>query len=126
MRLLLDTHVILWWLVNPSFLKKEAYEAIKNGENDVFVSVASLWELFIKEAKGKITIPEDLEKEIIEERFTLLSINLFHVLQVKNLPIIAHKDPFDRILVAQAQVEDLTIVTRDSQLQNYNVQLLMA
>ena len=121
MNLLLDTHVFLWAVDDNPNLSIAAREAIINGQNIVYVSAATAWEISIKRAIGKLKIPEtDYLDELRLHRFTPLSITTEHALAVENLPPI-HKDPFDRMLVAQAQFEKLTLVTRDHRITEYEV-----
>lgn len=126
MNLLLDTCVLLWWLDDPiTLLSKEASTAIKEPDNRIIVSVVSAWEIAIKEALGKLSSPENLKEMIADAEFELMPIDYEHAWHVKDLPP-HHKDPFDRLLVAQATVENLTLVTRDSYLEAYNVPILEA
>jgi PIN domain nuclease of toxin-antitoxin system len=124
-RLLLDTHVLLWALETPDSLKAEARGAIEHPRNPVLVSTASTWEMGIKIALGKLRVPNDLVAQLREKRFTALPVTVEHGLQVGELPLL-HKDPFDRLLVAQAQLEGLTIVTRDPRIAQYDVATLAA
>ncbi len=125
MRLLLDTHVVLWALADDRGLAEEARAAIVDGSNAVYVSAASAWEMAIKKALGKLRAPDDLEQQLVSHRFQPLDVNVGHGLAVEGLPL-HHRDPFDRLLVAQARVEGLTIVTRDSRLSHYDVPTLRA
>ena len=120
MRLLLDTHVLLWTLEDPSKLRVAAREAIKDWENQVLVSAASVWELAIKAAAGRLKPPESLESGLENQGFAPLAISVAHALAAGALPR-HHGDPFDRMLVAQAQLEGLTIVTRDPDIPRYGV-----
>ena len=124
MNLLLDTHVFLWAVDDNPNLSPAAREAIINGTNIVYVSAATAWEISIKRANGKLTIPEsDYLEELRVHRFMPLSITTEHALAVENLPP-HHKDPFDRMLIAQAQKEKLTLVTRDRRIKNYDVRII--
>ena len=125
MNLLLDTCVLLWWLDDPDLLSKEASTAIKEPDNRIIVSVVSVWEIAIKEALGKLLSPDNLKEMIADAEFELMPIDYEHAWHVKDLPP-HHKDPFDRLLVAQATVENLMLVTRDSYLEAYNVPILEA
>lgn len=125
MRLLLDTHVLLWWLANDPSLIREAKTAIGDPASAVFVSAATAWEIAIKKALGKLEAPNDLESQIELNRFEPLSITIAHAYSAGMLPR-HHDDPFDRMLVAQALAEGLSIVTRDSRLERYGVLTLMA
>ncbi|HIP70191.1 MAG TPA: type II toxin-antitoxin system VapC family toxin [Anaerolineae bacterium] len=126
MNLLLDTHVFLWAVDDSSKLSPKARAAIVEGRNVVFVSAATAWELSIKKAIGKLKIPQgDYLEELRLHRFTPLDITTEHALLVENLPHY-HRDPFDRMLIAQAQVERLTLVTGDLRLKAYPVKILEA
>ena len=125
MRLLLDTHALLWWLAGGRLLTREACEAIRTPDSLVAVSAASAWEISIKKALGKMEAPDDLDAQIVRHQFTPLAITVAHALGAGALPP-HHRDPFDRMLVAQAQAEQLTIVTRDTRLALYGVPTLVA
>ncbi len=124
-RLLLDTHSLLWWLSDVPKLAEGARTAIANPGNDVFVSAVSGWEISAKRAKGRITAPENLAALIEEEGFTHLPLSFHHAEQAGCLPP-HHRDPIDRMLVAQAQVEKLIIVTRDASIPLYGVRTMAA
>lgn len=127
MRLLLDTHALLWWLESGERLDKKAFDAIAEPGNSVYVSIASAWEIAIKAGLGKLRVQPDLAswfpQELAANRFTVLRIELPHALAVERLPR-HHRDPFDRLLIAQATVEGLTIVTGDAQFERYAIQVL--
>ena len=123
MRLLLDTHALLWALAEPDRLDARAREALQDGRNEVLVSAASIWEIAIKRAAGKLRAPDDLLDVIAASGFGTLAITAGHATLAGALPP-NHRDPFDRMLVAQAQVESLTIVTRDQRLVAYDVDVL--
>ena len=126
MNLLLDTHVLLWWLDNPTtLLSEQALTTIRDPDNEIIVSVVSAWEIAIKKALGKLESPENLKEVIIDSRFELMPIDYEHAWHVKDLPL-HHRDPFERLLVVQATVENLMLVTRDSWLNAYNVPTLEA
>ena len=126
MNLLLDTHVLLWWLDDPTtLLSEQALTAIRDSDNQIIVSVVSAWEIAIKKALGKLESPDNLKEMITDSGFELMSIDYEHAWQVKDLPS-HHRDPFDRLLVNQAKIEHLTFVTRDSWLNAYNVPILKA
>lgn len=124
MRILLDTHVLLWWMQDER-LSDECRDAISDPMNDVVVSVVTGWELSIKSAKGKISVHADLWSTIVENGFDILPIQWSHALTAGLLPPL-HSDPFDRMLVAQSQVEGLVLATRDRALLQYDVVPLMA
>lgn len=123
MNVLLDTHVLIWVLENNPKLSGEAKKTIINGKNMVFVSVVSIWEISIKKAMGKLDVPDNLAQEIEQHRFTLLDINYDHAQLAGELPNI-HKDPFDRMLIAQTKIEKLTLITADKVINKYDVKVL--
>lgn len=125
MRLLLDTHVLLWWLANDPSLLGDTKAVISDPATSVFVSAATAWEIAIKQALGKLEAPSDLERQIQLNRFEPLSITIAHAYSAGTLPR-HHDDPFDRMLVAQALAETLTIVTRDHRLGRYEISTLPA
>lgn len=124
MRLLLDTHVVLWWLADRR-LTDDARGAIADPANLVAISAASAWEMSIKKALGKLHAPDDLSAQLASSGFTELPISIEHVTLAESLPRY-HDDPFDRMLVAQASIEELTLVTRDERLAEYDVRTLHA
>lgn len=125
MRLLLDTHALLWALAEPRELATSARDAIEDGRNEVLVSAVSAWEIAIKRTLGRLDAPEELVGAMHEAAFAPLAITVEHALVAGVLPL-HHRDPFDRMLVAQAIVEGLTIVTRDTRFSSYGVPLLQA
>ena len=125
MRLLLDTHVLVWWLADDETLGDEARSAIVDGNSVVMVSAASVWEIAIKRAAGRLDAPGDLEAQLEQNRFVPLTIGIGHAVRAGALPA-HHTDPFDRMLVAQAELEGLTIVTRDENIARYAVATLAA
>ena len=124
MRLLLDTHVLLWWLTGAK-LTRPAHEAIAEPTNQVFVSPATTWELVIKAGLGRLTMPAELPDVLEAQNLLPLPVTLAHSLAVGGLPPV-HRDPFDRLLIAQALHEGLTLVTRDEQIKAYDVPVLAA
>ena len=121
MRLLLDTHVLLWWLSDDRKLAKNARNIIANSSNDVLVSSASVWEVAIKAALGRIEIElDDLEDAIIRNGFRPLPIGFRHAVTAGRLPAV-HRDPFDRMLVAQASVEELRLLSHDRVFERYGL-----
>jgi PIN domain nuclease of toxin-antitoxin system len=125
LNLLLDTQVLLWWLGDDPLLSEQASRAIADGENAVYVSAASAWEMSIKKALGKLDAPDDLAAELESERLEPLPISPQHAWTAGSLPR-HHDDPFDRMLVAQANEEGLTLVTADSRIARYDVSILPA
>jgi len=125
MNLLLDTHVLLWWLDDPARLSEAARAAIRDGANVVYVSAATAWEIVIKKTLGKLDAPDNLDEVLRDCRFTPLPIRVAHALAVQSLPM-HHRDPFDRMLVAQARTEGMTVVTRDPRVLEYTVPTIVA
>ena len=123
--LLLDTHAVLWWLDNPELIAMEARDAIADGNNEAFVSSAVGWEIAIKSTLGKLRAPDDFEAAILGAGFRELPITMRHTMGMRDLPD-HHHDPFDRIQIAQARADGLTLVTRDTNIRRYNVSTLMA
>ena len=120
---LLDTHIFLWSLDETKRLTKEVAKILKDPRNRIFVSVATAWEISIKQKKGKLPLKTTLEECFRKSNFEILEIKLPHILQLENLPFY-HKDPFDRMLVAQAIVEKLMIITQDEKIKKYDVSVL--
>lgn len=128
-KLLLDTQCWLWWFSQPERLSEEVIEQIADETNEVWLSVASVWEMGIKVAIGKLPLPERID-DYISTRMALLGaksleIKASHAIQVAGLPL-HHRDPFDRMLIAQAQIENMTLVSADSMFNQYEVSLLWA
>ncbi len=121
MNLLIDTCTLLWW-VNGDALSSAASQAIEDPDNRVLVSAASIWEIGIKTSLGKLTVPDDLDA-VVDEDFEQLPVTFAHARRAAQLPR-HHRDPFDRMLVAQAQVQDFTLATRDRRIRSYDVALL--
>jgi PIN domain nuclease of toxin-antitoxin system len=124
-KLLLDTHIYLWWLADAAQLAADARIAIANPRNFVFVSAASIIEIAIKQANGKLRASEPPEAMLEACRFRELPLTIAHAAALRGLPPV-HKDPFDRLLAAQALVEGMTLVTRDPVLKQYEVPLIAA
>jgi len=124
-RVLLDTSVLLWWLAGSSQLGKEARTIVADAETEVFVSAATIWEISIKLELGKLKAPKNMEREVEREGFSKLAITLTHGQLAGSLPKI-HRDAFDRMLVAQAQLEDLELVSADPVFAKYSIRLIRA
>ena len=124
MNLLLDTHIVMWWLTDDPTLSDDI-KARLDHEPEVYVSPATVWEVAIKQALGKIKEPPDLPERIRDSGFRELPITFEHAIAAGRLPPI-HRDPFDRMLVAQAQCSGLTLVTRDADVKKYEVAVLTA
>jgi PIN domain nuclease of toxin-antitoxin system len=124
MRLLLDTHVFLWWINDGPELSAKARATIRKGQNECFLSVASAWEMAIKSSTGKLVLSQPLERFIPEQLaangFRLLEIDFRHAAKVETLPF-HHRDPFDRLIVAQAMSEKMPIVSADAALSEYGI-----
>ena len=125
MNLLLDTHTLLWWLDDHSILSDRAGSVIADGKNLVFVSAVSIWEIRIKQSLGKLDVPENFRTVLNREQFEPLDITADHAHAVFDLPNY-HRNPFDRMLIAQSKVEKLTIVTRDDRFRLYHVPTIPA
>jgi len=125
MKLLLDTHTVLWWLDDPLLLSLPAREAVAEPSNEVLVSAAVCWEIAVKRGLGKLTAPADLRGAIQSCGFADLDITSSHALATETLPM-HHRDPFDRMLVAQAIVEAATLVSRDPLVAAYGVPTIVA
>lgn len=125
MRLLIDSNAFIWAYVRPAELSRAARRAIDDPAHDRFVSIAAIWEICIKLSTGKLSMPGDLTGAIADLALDVLPVSLEHAMRVQHLPL-HHRDPFDRMMIAQAMEEGLTIVTRDRQFQAYGVPLLMA
>lgn len=124
MRFLLDTHVVLWWLGNET-MTDEAVAAISDPNHDVLVSAASVWEISIKSALGKLSIPQSFAETLGKESFAELAISWEHAVAVRGLPD-HHRDPFDRVMIAQCQVHGLTMITRDADIPKYEISTIVA
>lgn len=125
MNLLLDTHALIWVFDGSLALSAQARELIADGRNKVFVSAVTAWEIAIKRSLGKLELRGDYRAGLARYRFTPLSVSTEHALAVETLPP-HHADPFDRLLIAQARLEDLTLVTRDERFEDYGVRTVRA
>jgi len=125
MRVLLDTHFLLWWLADDPALGNQGREVISTPENLIFFSAASVWEIRIKQGIGKLDVPDDFADVLAAQPFEPLSVTVGHAHALRDLPTL-HRDPFDRLLIAQARLERLTILTRDRVIGQYDVPTLLA
>ena len=129
MRILLDTHVWLWTLVSPERIRGAASDAVTDPGNDLLFSAASAWEIAIKYRLGKLPLPEPpdvfVPPRLVRDGVGSIPVEPHHALHVANLPV-HHDDPFDRLLVAQAMLEKLTIVTADRKIEAYDVECVLA
>ncbi len=123
MNYLLDTHILLWWLNDDERLSRQANDAICSPANIVAVSAASIWEIAIKRRLGKLKIPAGWFDELRKEKFVNVPIAWTHAAEVERLPL-HHQDPFDRLLVAQAILEDMILITHDKNILKYEVSVL--
>jgi PIN domain nuclease of toxin-antitoxin system len=127
MKILLDTHTFIWWDSLPEKLSKKALSLCQNQSNDLVISAATIWEIQIKKQLDKIKLDIPLKKMIEEQQksnqLIILPINETHVLTLDDLPNL-HKDPFDRIIIAQAKVEKITIISNDTIMKKYPVKVV--
>ena len=123
MKLLFDTHTFMWWHSEPDRIPRDSLTLLQNPNHELLLSIVSLWEMQIKIQLGKLTLRDDLELMLKTQQeqnnVTLVFITFLHILELKNLPL-HHKDPFDRLLLAQSKVENATLISRDSVFQNYD------
>jgi PIN domain nuclease of toxin-antitoxin system len=127
MKLLLDTHVFIWWAGEPAKLSPKALELLENADNFLTLSVASIWEMQIKMQLGKLSLDMPLKKLIESQQqsndLQILAVKLHHVLALNNLPPY-HNDPFDRLLIAQSSSENLTLISKDRKFSEYAVGII--
>ena len=127
MRLLLDTHVLIWLVEGNENLSNAAKQAIEADDNSLYLSIVSLWEITIKMSLGKLDLDIALDRVIndyvVPSGMEILPIQLNHLSVLRDLPL-HHRDPFDRLLISQAQAEGLTVVSKDRLFGNYSVQIL--
>lgn len=121
-RFLLDTHIFIWWADEPARLSRRIRELLEAPENDLYLSIASAWEIAIKEAVGKLSLGVTIYYAVDKAGVELLPISLNHIERTKQLPLL-HRDPFDRMLVAQAIEEELQFITIDRYLGQYGVRI---
>jgi PIN domain nuclease of toxin-antitoxin system len=124
MRFLLDTHTFLWFINGDERLSEQSRRLIENADNDVLISVVSLWEIAIKVSLNKLELAQAFEvlipRELADNKFTQLPITVAHLIQLSKLPF-HHRDPFDRLLIAQSLTEELPLVSKDRKFNNYGV-----
>lgn len=125
MRLLLDSHVVVWWSLFPGRLRASTREAIVSPENEVLLSAASVWEIGLKIARQKLRLPADYVTRLLADGFAELPVSLAHASRAMALPPL-HGDPFDRLLIAQALEEGVLLVTSDKAIARYDVPRLEA
>ncbi len=125
MGFLLDTCVVLWWLDEPNLIQADTRAAIADPGSETWVSSTSVWEIAIKAAKGRLRMPMPFDEYLIDAGLRPLEVSWDHAMAVRDLEP-HHNDPFDRMLIAQARVEGLTLVTRDPWIQRYDVSLMTA
>jgi PIN domain nuclease of toxin-antitoxin system len=127
MKALIDTHTFLWWNTEDPRLSSRAREIIADGTNEIFLSAASAWEIAIKTAKGRLVLPEEpalyVASRMSLHRIQPLPVQVSHALRVYELPPY-HADPFDRLLVAQCQLESLPLITKDEEIQRYELETI--
>ena len=124
MKILLDSHIALWWLDDVPTLSTRVREMIADPDNTVFVSIASLWEIAIKQSIGKLELRKSLEESLYVSAIEVLPISQQHTYSILHLPHI-HRDPFDRMLIAQAHYEQMTLITRDKRLAEYDCEVMV-
>lgn len=122
-RILIDTHILIWWLSDSGNIRTEHRELIADPENIVCVSMISIFELYIKASIGKMVLPEDLIKAIEESDISTLELKFDHFEAYRSLPVI-HKDPFDKLIIAQAISEQLPLISYDQVFAEYPIDLL--
>ena len=127
MKFLLDTHTFLWWITDDTQLSEHSKEIIGDSDNQVFLSAASGWEIAIKSRIGRLKLPRRIggfiSEQMSENAISNLSITMSHALQVSELPD-HHRDPFDRLLISQSQIENMPILSVDPLIRKYNVQVV--
>lgn len=123
MKLLLDTHILIWWLSEDRRLSQPETDIITDPDNLIFVSAATAWEIAVKRMIGKLEAPDDLPAALAANNFLELPITIEHSQKLYQLPL-HHNDPFDRIMVAQAMSEDLTFMTRDAKIALYEIRTI--
>lgn len=122
MKLLLDTHIFIWWMASSDRLSKKFLHAINDPNNTIYLSSLVAWEISIKKKLGKLTTPNDIEAAVRKHRMIPLPISIAHATHTLSLPF-HHKDPFDRLLIAQAQLEKMSIITADPIFRKYDIKV---
>jgi PIN domain nuclease of toxin-antitoxin system len=122
-RFLIDSQAFLWWAEASPALGTAARNAIADPANEVLISIAALWELTIKQSSGRLTLPDDLETMVTRQSFSVLSVSFVHLRHIGTLPRV-HRDPFDRMMIAQALAEGIPIATGDRIFSGYGVQVV--
>jgi PIN domain nuclease of toxin-antitoxin system len=120
---LIDSHVFLWWSAADPALSSTAGDAIADPANEVLISIAALWELVIKASLGKLSLPADIESMVASQGFSVLAVAFDHLRQIASLPLL-HRDPFDRMMIAQALAERIPIITSDRAFGAYSVEIV--
>ncbi|MGD8405687.1 MAG: type II toxin-antitoxin system VapC family toxin [Anaerolineales bacterium] len=124
---MLDTHIFLWWNLGSSQLSERVVSVISDGNNEIFISAVSAWEIAIKFAKKRLTLPEDpvlfVPSRMQLHGFQPLPIQIHHATRIYELPM-QHTDPFDRLLVAQSQLEEMPLISKDEEIQKYDVEVI--
>ncbi|MCC6299787.1 MAG: type II toxin-antitoxin system VapC family toxin [Anaerolineales bacterium] len=127
MKYLLDTHTFLWWNLDDVQLSSTAKDIIADGSNEIFLSAASAWEIAIKTARRRLSLPEDparyVSSRVNLHGFQALPVHIHHATQVYNLPM-RHTDPFDRLLIAQSQIESMPLISLDRDIRKYEVEVV--
>ncbi len=123
MNILIDTHIFLWWLKEPSHLKKKELKLLENPDHTIYVSAVTSWEIIIKKALKKLVFQGDIKKAVADNFFKELPVSFEHTMQLEKLPPL-HQDPFDRLLIAQSQHEDFYFMTHDQKIKNYELKLI--
>ena len=122
---LIDTHILIWWLEGSEKLSTKVRDVLKNGENTIYFSSGAIWEMVIKQSLGRLDMPDNIEDVLRSESIDVLPITAPHALAVADRPH-HHRDPFDRIQIAQAQHEGLVLISQDREFEKYAVRLLKA
>lgn len=125
MKYIIDTYILLYWLDDPNQITLEVRNLLESSDNKVYFSMASVWEMMIKKSIGKLNFPANLKEMLSTEDIEILSIEFEHLEQIQNLAW-HHKDPFDRLIIAQAKYENLKIITNDQVFKNYTEQIFWA